>query len=280
MNKKGQAGIMVGVLAVIGFIAIIIVLMLGYDSVDANHLGVMVNLGKITGTMEPGVQWTGVFTHVYQYDMRMRKEKVDMLTDAESATDKTGQAVFGSISVNFRLKQDKNIVQRLYANIGEDSAIVDKLNLKAIIKEGFKQATVKYEAIDILQNRQQVKDDAIENIKRNFPADYFDLVNVVVEDIDFSPGFKKAIEDKKTATQLKLKEQETIEVVKAQQQQEIEKYKAEAEKMRLQKQEISALLNQQLMLQKWDGKLPQYLIITPESQGLFLQLAKGETTTP
>ena len=30
--------------------------------------------------------------------------------------------------------------------------------------------------------------------------------------------------------------------------------------------------------QKWDGKLPEYLIITPDSQGLFLQLAQGKGT--
>ena len=102
----------------------------------------------------------------------------------------------------------------------------------------------------------------------------------MVENIDFSDSFKLAIEEKKVATQNKLKEEEQVQVVKFQQQQEIEKYKAEAEKLRLQKQEVTALLNQQKMIEKWNGKLPDYLIITEGNEGIFLQLAQGKGIVP
>jgi regulator of protease activity HflC (stomatin/prohibitin superfamily) len=272
-GNKGQFEI--GAALIVLVIATIFVLFIGFDSVDASHLGVMVRLGQITGTMEPGIRWTGMLTHVYEYDMRIRKVQVDMLGD-QSATDKGGQAVFGSISVNYRLKGDKDVVQRLYANVGRDDIIADRLNIEPIIREGFKQATVQYEAMEILQNRQQVKEIAKENIHNNFPQEYFDIVDITVQNIDFSPDFKKAIEEKKVASQNKLKEQENVGVVMYQQQQEIEKYKAEAQKMNLQRQVITSELNNQLMLQKWDGHLPEYLIITPGSQGMFLQLAQGQ----
>ena len=264
-------------LTFVGFV-LMIVMFAGFDSVDANHLGVRVRLGKIEGIMDPGTQWTGLFTDVHQYDMRIRQEQVEMMTEQESATDRDGQAVFGVVSVNYRLKQNREVVEELYRNISSDNEIAEKLNIRPIIKEGFKQATVQYEAIEILQNRQQVKEDAIENIRHNFPDEYFEIVDIVVEDIDFSPQFKAAIEAKKTATQEKLKEQEMVEVVRFQQEQEIEKYKAEAEKLRLQKQQITDQLNTQKMLEKWDGSLPQTLIITPDSSGIFLQLAQGQVT--
>lgn len=272
MNKKAQAMGIIGAVFVIAVIVGLFFLFSGFDSVDANHLGVKVRLGKITGTMEPGWEWTGLFTNVYQYDMRIRKVKVDMLDEQSSATDRDGQAVFGSVSVNYRLKGNKDVVQSLYANVGRDKEIADKLNLQPIIKEGFKQATVQYEAIEILQNRQEVKEHAQENIRKNFPETYFEIVDIVVEDIDFSPAFKKAIEDKKVATQNKLKEEEQVEVVKFQQQQEIEKYKAEAEKLRLQKSEITPLLVQQRWIEKWDGKLPQYMISNEATQAQLLNL--------
>ncbi|MFW9875397.1 MAG: prohibitin family protein [Candidatus Thorarchaeota archaeon] len=243
----------------------------GFDTVDANHLGVKVKLGQLTGVMEPGLQWTGLFTQVYQYDLRIRKAQVD-LTGGGSAVDKTGQAIYATINVNYRLKPSKDTVTELYKNVGSDDVIDDRLNLDAIIREGFKQATVKYDALEILDKRQEVKELAKENIHNNFPKEYFEIVDIVITNIDFSDNFKKAIEEKKTAEQLALKEQNQLEVVKFQQQQEIEKYKAEAEKLRLQKQEVSALLNQRQWIDKWDGHLPQFMMTSQDSVDMLMQL--------
>jgi len=185
---------------------------------------------------------------------------------------------YATININYKIKHDKNTIIRLYSEVGTNDVIADRLNIDAIVAEGFKQATVKYDALEILDKRQEVKELAKENIRANFPKNFFEIQDIVITNIDFSENFKNAIEAKKTAEQDALKEQNQLEVVKFQQQQEIEKYKAEAEKMRLQKAEVSALLNEQKMIEKWDGKLPQYLIITPDSQGMFLQLAQGQGT--
>jgi len=276
-NKKAQGGPAIAIAAIFVFVAVFLVLMLGFDTVDANHLGVQVKLGQIKGVQDAGMQWTGLFTHVYQYDMRTRKNVIDMSGD-NSAVDKTGQAVYATININYKIKHDKNTIIRLYSEVGTNDVIADRLNIDAIVAEGFKQATVKYDALEILDKRQEVKELAKENIRANFPKNFFEIQDIVITNIDFSENFKNAIEAKKTAEQDALKEQNQLEVVKFQQQQEIEKYKAEAEKMRLQKAEVSALLNEQKMIEKWDGKLPQYLIITPDSQGMFLQLAQGQGT--
>jgi len=276
-DKNGQAGAWgIGVFIVIVIVGIIIAIT-GFDRVDASHQGVMVRFGEIKGTMEPGLKWTGIFTHVYQYDLRVRSSNVEMISTG-AATDKDGQTVYGEVSVNYRLKHD--VVEQLYANIGRDDVVEERLLIEPIIREGFKQATVQYEAIEILENRQEVKELAKSNIASNFPAKYFEIEDIVVANIDFSEQFKQAIEDKKTATQERLKEAELVEVVKLQQEQEIERYKAEAEKLRLQKAEVTALLNQQKMIDKWDGTLPTYLIITPEStnNNMLLQLASGSVT--
>lgn len=274
MNKKAQEGAIIGGFVVIVFIAGIIGL-LGFDTVDANHLGVQVRLGEIRGIQHPGMQWTGLFTHVYQYDLRTRKNVIEM-QGANSAVDKTGQAVYATININYKVKSDPDTIKKLYEQVGTNDAIADVLNIDAIVAEGFKQATVKYDALEILDKRQEVKELAKTNIHNNFPKDFFEIQDIIITNIDFSPTFKEAIEAKKTAEQEALREQNQLEVVKFQQQQEIERYKAEAEKLRLQKQEVTALLNEQKMIDKWDGKLPQYLIITPDSQGMFLQLAQGQ----
>ena len=277
-NKKGQEiGLGIGIFFVVLLVGFIILVM-GFDKVEANHMGVKVRLGEITGNMDAGIQWTGVLTSTKQYDMRIRQVKVDMLGD-ESATDNTGQTVFGSVSVNYKLKREGQVVEGLWSNVGTDNIISEILNIEPIIKEGFKQATVQYEAIEILQNRQDVKELAIENIRNNFPTDYFEIVDIVVENIDFTDEYKAAIEAKKIATQKKLEEEIKVDIVRFQQAQQLEIYKTDAEKLRLQKSEITEMLIQKQLIEKWSGSLPEYLIITEGSQGMFLQLAKGDLTS-
>jgi len=270
-NKETYLGIF-GIV----FVLAILFIFLSVDVVDASHQGVMVKFGEVKGTMNPGMKWTGLFVQVHQYDLRVRKANVEMLNE-QSATDKDGQAVYGAVSVNYRLKP--GVVEELYSNIGKDAVTSDILLIEPIIREGFKQATVKYEAIEILDKRQEVKELAKTNIENNFPSEYFEIEQIVVSNIDFSTQFKQAIEDKKTETQNKLKEQERLEVVILQQKQQLEVAKVEAEKLRLQKDQVTDQLNNQKMIEKWSGNLPEYLIITEGSQGMFLQLAQGKLDT-
>ena len=117
-----------------------------------------------------------------------------------------------------------------------------------------------------------MKQVAVENIRNNFPTEYFEIQDIVISNIDFSVGFKEAIDQKKIAEQNALKEKNQVDVVKFQQQQEIERYKAEAEKLRLQKSQITTLLIQQQWINKWDGHLPAYMMTTPENANTLLQI--------
>jgi len=268
-GRKGQYfGVTVGVVV---FIIAVIVGFSGFDTVEASHLGVKVRLSQVTGVQEAGMQWTGPLTDVVQYDLRTRKETVE-LQGANGAVDKTGQAVYATININYKVKPTHDTVTQLYKQVGTNDVIADRLNIVPIVREGFKQATVKYEALEILEKRQEVKELAKENIRSNFPAQYFEIQDIIITNIDFSEAFKAAIEQKKVAEQNALKEQNQLEVVKFQQEQEIERYKAEAEKLRLQKTQVTALLNQQKWIEKWDGQLPTYILTNSESSSQLLNL--------
>jgi regulator of protease activity HflC (stomatin/prohibitin superfamily) len=284
MNSKGQVGVYWGVFGVVMFL-VLLVLLLGYDTVEPSHMGVKVRFGTILGPMQPGMQWTGMFTHVEEYDMRIRKDTIILEckgTDcSNAAATKDGQAVYATINVNYRVKNDENTVMNLFKQVGTNSQIDDKLNIQAIITEGFKQTTVKYDWNGILDNREKVKEEAIVAIRTNFPKDYFEIPEggIVVTNIGFSPAFQSEIESKMIAQQAALKEQNNLEKVKFEQQQQIEIYKADAEKMRLQKSEITAQLNQQAWIAKWDGKLPTYMIASSDSMSNLLQLPMGIADT-
>jgi len=274
MNKKGQEGgaILLVIIAVV-FIVGIIVLMLGYDTVEPSHLGVKTSFGQITGVMQPSTQWTGLFTDVHSYDMRTRKDVIDLQGDSYAPT-KDGQKIFATINVNYRLKREDQTVTNLYANVGTDDVVADKLNINAIITEGFKEATSQYTAMEVLDKRQDLKEQAITNIKANFPGQYFEIENIVITNIAFSKDYADEIEAKQIAQQAALKEQNQLEVVKFQQQQEIEKYKAQAEQIKLQSQTLTDLTIKQKMLDRWDGRFPSTLIVTPGTGGFLMDLAK------
>lgn len=253
----------------IAICVIMIILLTGIDMVPANHRGVKVQFGKILGAMEPGIQWTGLFVSVHEYDMKIRKSVIKMENDFY-APDKTGQPIYAYIAVNYRVKRDS--VVSLYKNVGKDKVIVDILNIHPIISEAFKQATVQYEALEILEKRQEVKELAKANIHRNFPEEYFEIVDIVISDIHFSEKFQQAIDDKKTALQLAEKAENDLQKVIFEQQQEIEKSKADAEKLRLQKAEITPLLIQKQWIEKWQGQLPLYWLTPPDGMDMMMIL--------
>lgn len=301
---KGKKGSLVNWLPLIGVFAIVCGLfgfvwfLAAWDRVEASHIGVADRLGELRGEVHPGLHHTGVLTAVHQYKLRTRKVQIVMTGD-NAAADKDGQYVTATINVNYRLKKDAGVATELYLKVGKDKELVNLLNINEIVTEGFKQATVKFGALEILESRQEVKELAKANIHNNFPKQYFEIENIVVTNIDFHPDFKNEIQAKKNAIEAAKKEEQLVKVVEFQQQQKVavaeadkkkkileaeaeaERTKLQAEadatRLRLQRQEITPLLNQQLMYQQWDGNLPNFLILGEggEAQNMFLNLPES-----
>jgi len=207
------------------------ILMLGFDTVDASHMGVKNRFGVILGLQQPGMQWTGLFTHVEQYDLRMQKMTVEMLEGEKTSVDIDGQTVKARIEINYRLNPSN--IQNAYTNIGPQRSMGLILNLDGIIREGFKTTTSQYKSKEIWQNRQKVKEEAIETIKANFPSDYFTLENVIVSDLDFNPDFIAAIELQKTNEELAIAAEKAVVISTQEANQKIETARGEAESKKL-----------------------------------------------
>ena len=273
MNKKGQ-GAVIGVGFVVLAVLALFTFLLGFDVVDASHKGVMIRFGTILGVQNPGMQWTGLFTHVEEYDLRTRKQIIDLQGDNGAAT-KEGQDVYATINVNYRLKGDTETISKVYSNIGRDENIADVLNLNAIITEAVKQNTVKYDWVGILDRREELKDKIVVTIKEHFPNEYFTIESIVITNIGFSSRFEEELEAKQLATQTALKEQNQLEAVKFQQQQSLEVIKTETEKLKLQGLQLNELLIKQQWIAKWDGHVPAYLITSPENANFLMSLPQG-----
>jgi len=203
------------------------------------------------------------------------------LVNETTAVDMDGQTVKARIEVNYRLNPDN--IEQAYSKIGRDKDLAAILNIEGTIREGFKSTTSKYKSEEIWQKRNEVKQAAIKVIKDNFPQDYFILENVIISDLDFNREFIAAIELQKTNERLAIAKEKEVEIAKNEADRKIEEARgiaesealkvlkmaqAEAESLKLKAKELTPLMVQNNLLDRWDGALPQYLIIG------------GEDTTP
>lgn len=300
-DRKGQAEV-IGVFVLIGvvlFFGAMIVMWMGYDTVDASHIGVMNQFGEIKGTMTSGMRWTGVFTHVEQYDLRTRQDTVEMLTAEQTAVDRDGQAIKARIQINYRLIPES--VMDAYKSVGVDADMAKTLNLDGIIREGFKIASAKYTSTEIWQNRQQVKDDAIKIIENNFPKKYFILENIIIPDIDFNPAFMAAIEQQKTNEKLALSKEKEVAIARFEADRKVaetrglqdsmklqydaDAYKvlvtaqSEAEALRLKREQITPMMVEMSRIEAWrsgGAQVPKWVMAGTGSAGNFMmQLPAG-----
>jgi regulator of protease activity HflC (stomatin/prohibitin superfamily) len=213
VNKKGNELVVGGVvLFLLALVVTGVVLLTGFDTVEAGSKGVLVTFGELQGTMEPGMKWTGPFTDVVTYDMKTRKMTV-LMSGTHSAVDKDGQSVEAIIDINYKVNPAN--LEQVYSKVGLSEDIASRLNLDGIIREGFKTVTAEYTSLEIFQKRAEVKAKAIEKIKENFPSEYVELQNVIVSNIAFPPAFQAAINAKKAEEELAKKKEAEIAVKEA-----------------------------------------------------------------
>lgn len=291
-----------GFVFIVLLIGVVIFLNMGFDTVNANEIGVMRQFGEIKGLMYPGMRWTGPFTDVITYSTALRKTEMSF-TGEQSAWDSKKRNIYLDVSVNWKIKPES--VTELYGQVPDDANIENMLNVKNIISESAKQVTPRYDVENLQNDREAIKDEIKTQIIKNFPSQFLQLENVVVANVDVSPEYKKEINDAATAIVRAEKEKQNVDVVKYQQLQETETKRGEVERQKLvadanfytaqkdadgtaykiladaraeaegynmKKQELNPLLVQMAMVNKWSGMYPQYLIVPPTGSNFLMSL--------
>lgn len=233
-------------------------LSMGLGQVDEGERGVVLSFGRATGRIiDPGVYVVTPFVEsVTTMPVRVVAEKAN----AEGAS-KDLQVVHAEITVNYALRPEDTV--RVYSRLGKEA--LERV-IKPAIEEAVKAGTAEFKAEELITHRPQVK-SRIESILRSrLEANGFHLDAVSITDFDFSDTFNRSIEAKVTATQEALKAQNELVRVQAEAQQQVERARAEAEALKVQRdavtpellelRKVEALMKS---LEKWDGRLPQYV---------------------
>lgn len=201
--------------------------------------------GKMQGNLQQGLNFINPFTQrVTVYDLKLTKseyEKIDGLS-------KDMQTIYLNLTINWKLDPSK--LNEIYTKV--QGNITDTIMYNAVI-DTTKTELGKFKIDEIARNREILR-AAINNSLRDRLADQYILItNVSVTNVDYSDEYENAINAKLIAEQQALEAKNRKEKVR---------YESEAKGIENTQlaQTITPLVLKQKWIEKWDGKLPQYML--------------------
>ena len=220
-SPEADRGLIVIVLSVIVFViwAGAHTALSSLKQIEAGHVAVVYQFGEIVGSRGEGLQFIAPWQEIRTESIRVQRARFDNVSGFSAET----QDVIISTTVNYQV--DPGAVEFLYRTVGPnwfDILVEPRIN------QYFKAETVKYNTVDIAPNRETIR----ENVRAALAADLQEfsvtVQDLLIDNVDFNPDFKRSIEEKQIAAQNALREQERIEQAKAEALQAEERAKGEA----------------------------------------------------
>jgi len=241
--------VVVGVLAFILIFSTVVI-------VPAGYRGVLMTFGKPSmDTMGEGIHFKIPLAQTVK-NLEVRTTKLETNADAAS---RDLQEVQTTIAVNYHLIPGE--VPLLYQEVGLD---YQERIISPALQESVKAITSKFTAEELVTRRPEVSKGIHDFLNERLSAYHIKVDDFNIVNFQFSEEFDKAIEQKVTAEQLKLKAERDLERIIIEKDQQITQAQAEAESLRLQKAEITPDLLRlreievaSKAIDKWNGILPQ-----------------------
>lgn len=217
------------------------ILLTSVVTIGTGRVGVVTNFGRVTGReLGEGIALKiplGV-ERVAVYDIKVQKEIA-----ATAAATKDLQDVTAEVVLNFHL--NRGDVSKVHQTVGVQYN--DKL-ISPALQEVFKSAAARYNAGELITERASLKNDVNVQLKERLGKYGIVVDDVSITNFQFSDSFAKAIEDKQVA-------QQNAERAKF----NLEAARTDAEAQKVQSETLSENYLKKQAIDKWDGKLPEYM---------------------
>ncbi len=257
-----------------------------FHSVNAGHVLVVRQFGEIIGQRGDGFQTIAPWQSAEEVSTQVESQRFQMddRTGALEGTILSGpaiseetQPVYAVVTLNYRVS-DK-AVQELFTDVG--STYFEKVVAPRVFQV-FKNETVKFKSVSVAPNREQIRQAVQLELDRQLNGFSIDVVDFLINDLDFPKEFTEAIERKQVATQDALAASQKVEQSKAEAQQEIERARGQAQAQRLR---ASSLTDRNLQFEALQilKEAPPQIVFLPAGQGNLLDpstFLKSATTTP
>ena len=257
-----------------------------FHSVNAGHVLVVRQFGEIVGQRGDGFQTIAPWESAEEVSTQVESQRFQMddRTGVTQGTISSGpaiseetQPVYAVVTLNYRVS-DK-AVQELFTDVG--STFFDKVVAPRVFQV-FKNETVKFKSVEVAPNREQIRQAVQLELDRQLNGFSIDVVDFLINDLDFPQEFTQAIERKQVATQDALAARQKVEQSKAEAQQEIERARGQAQAQRLR---ASSLTDRNLQFEALQilKEAPPQIVFLPAGQGNLLDpstFLKSASTTP
>lgn len=209
-----------------------------FYTINTGERGVVLRLGRLTGIANEGLNMKIPYIdHIEK--LSVRDHNFTIRTEVSSSDIQTI-----SVEVGLVYSLDPNKVDYIYKTYGQD---IENTLIRPTLSEKINAIIAEYPIEAFVEKRAEIS-NRINSVFGNQVAGSGVLVkSLLITNHDFSNEFNKAIEDKKIAEQGALTAKFTL-----------ERMKLEAEAQMIKQESLSAMVLQEMAINKWDGKMPQY----------------------
>ena len=222
--------------------------------VGPGERGIKIKLGEV----EPQCYGEGlhlIFPFVQKFRTMNVKTQRNTLTTAVYTKDIQQARI--TYVINYNVQPDK--VNRLFQEVGMD---YQSTILTPVVEGTIKDIIGKWNAQDLITNRERATGDILFKLQTQLKDNYINVTDFQMTEINYSAVFERAIESKVTAEQEALKAKNKTVQVQEEAKQKVIAAEAEAKSMAIRAKALSQnkSLVQYEAVQKWDGKMPQYML--------------------
>ena len=250
MNKEKQSLI----LAVVILFIVFVMFCNPMAIVGVGERGVKVTLGRVSPqSYSEGVHFVTPFISKIKV-MNVKTQKVNIATEVYT---KDIQQAKISYVINYNLMPQ--YAHQMYREVGMN--YVDNI-LMPVVEGNIKDVIGRWNAQDLVANRAVATADILAKLQNQLKERYINITSFQIIDINYSEVFEKAIESKVTAEQEALKAKNKTVQVEEEARQKLISAQAEAQSMKIRATALTqnkALVEYEAV-QKWDGKLPEYMM--------------------
>ncbi len=238
----------------LGAVILLVLIFSGIYSISPGYRGVLVTLGKVdqkSYVNGVGFKWP-LISSMIEMDVRTRKM-------TEKTATYTSDVQTAELEYTFTYDLNPENVHILYETVGQD---YEGKKLIPVLNDVLKDVVGKWQAQDLVANRDKARVDVIAGLQSRLDKRFFQNITFQFINIDYSDKFEGAIEDKVIAEQKAQEAVNNTKRIKEEAEQKVISAKAEAEAMEIKSEALSKNkgLTEYEAVQKWDGKLPQYML--------------------
>ena len=222
--------------------------------VGVGERGVKVTLGKVSPqSYTEGVHFVTPFiSKIHKMDVKTQKSNI--ATTVFTRDIQQARLVY---VLNYNLQPEN--VHKMYKEVGKN---YKETILIPVVEGTVKNVVGGWQATDLIANRAKATTDILVRLQEQLDDNYITITDFNITDIDYSDSFERAVEAKTVAEQEALKAKNKTVQVQEEARQKVISAEAEAKSMAIRANALTQNKNlvEYEAVQKWDGKLPQYMM--------------------